>query len=95
MWAQHVRYFWEKGIFHDPRKAFRRQLITQLKHWQAKGDEIILFADLNENVYTGQLAKLLQGDDLLMCEQTLQSTGPKAPFSNGHGKVAIPLQPLG
>ncbi len=71
VWAQHVRYFWKKGIFHDPRKAFCWQLIMQLKHWRAKGDKIILFADLNENVYTGQLAKLLQGDDLLMCKQTL------------------------
>ncbi len=89
MWAQHVCYFQKKGIFHDPRKAFSWQLIMQLKHWRAKGDKIILFADLNENVYTGQFAKLLQGDDLLMCEQTLRSTGTKAPFSNGHGKVVI------
>ncbi len=89
MWAPHVHYFQKKGIFHDPRKAFCRQLITQLKHWQAKGDKIILFADLNENVYAGQLVKLLQGDDLLMCKQTLQLTSTKAPFSNGRGKVAI------
>ncbi len=87
--AQHVCYFQKKGIFHDPRKAFRCQLITQLKHWRAKGDKIILFADLNEDVYTGQLAKLLQGNDLLMSKQTLQSTGAKAPFSNGCGKATI------
>jgi hypothetical protein len=68
VWAQHVRYLRKKGIFHDPRKAFCCQLITQLKHWRAKGDEIVLFADLNENVYTGQMAKLLQGDDLFMSE---------------------------
>jgi hypothetical protein len=89
VWAQHVHYFWKKGIFHNPRKAFRRQLIMQLKHWQAKGDKKILFADLNENVYTGQLEKLLQGNDFLMCKQTLRSTGTKALFSNGCGKVAI------
>jgi hypothetical protein len=41
VWAQHVQYL---------RKAFRCQLLTQLKHWRAKGDEIILFADLNENI---------------------------------------------
>jgi hypothetical protein len=61
----------------------------QLKHWQAKGDEIILFADLNKNVYTRQLAQLLQGDNLLMSEQTLISTGSEAPFSLGRGTVAI------
>jgi hypothetical protein len=56
---------------------------------QAKRDEVILVADLNENIYTGQLAQLLQGDDLLMSEQTLWSTGIEASLSHGQGTVAI------
>ena len=51
VWAQHVRYLRKKGIYQDPRKAFCFQLITQLKHWRAKGDEIILFANLNKNIH--------------------------------------------
>ncbi len=83
VWAQHVQYLRKRGIFHDPRTAFCQQLITQLKHWQAKGDKITLCADFNENIYTGQLAWLLQGDNLLISEQMLQSTGSEAPFSHG------------
>ena len=45
--------------------------------------------DLNKNVYTGQLAKLLRGDDLLMSKQTSQLTGTDALSSHCHGKVAI------
>ena len=36
VWAQRVWYLRKRGIFHNPRKAFRCQLLTQLKHWRAK-----------------------------------------------------------
>jgi hypothetical protein len=45
---------------------------------------VILFIDVNENVYTGPLAKAVQGNGLWMEEQTLCLTGKEAP-----GKVAI------
>jgi hypothetical protein len=89
VWAQHVHYLQKRGIFNDPRMAFCQRLITQLKHWHAKGDKIILFADLNKNVNTGQLAWFLQGNNLIMSEQTLLSTGSEAPFSHRLGTVAI------
>jgi hypothetical protein len=72
-----------------PKESIPLQLVTQLKYLQAERDKIILFADLNQDVYTGQLAILLQGNDLLMSKQTLGSTNTKALFSNGRGKVAI------
>ena len=53
------------------------------------GEEIILFADINENIYTGSLARRLWSDGLLMEEQTLQSTGREAPHSHQSGQVVI------
>ena len=87
--AQHQRYFRKKGNFNHPRKIFGKQLLTQLKAWRAAGDEIILFTDLNENIYTGPIARQLQGDRILMREQTLLSTGKEAPHSHYTGKIAI------
>ena len=57
--TQHQRYFRKKGNFNCPRKVFGKQLITQLKAWRAAGDNIILFVDLNENIYTCLLARQL------------------------------------
>jgi hypothetical protein len=57
--------------------------------WRVAGEEVILFMDVTENIYTGPLAKTLQGDGLQMEEQTLCSTGKEAPHSHCTGKVAI------
>jgi hypothetical protein len=78
-----------KGNFLNPRDIFRRQLITQLREWRSKGNEIILFADLNENIYTGPLSQELLQPGLLMEEQTLKSTGRQAPYSHQSGKTPI------
>jgi hypothetical protein len=69
--------------------VFINQLVTQLRAWQAAGEEVILFIDVNENVYTGPLAKALQGEGLLIEEQTLWSTGKEGPHSHCTWKVAI------
>jgi hypothetical protein len=57
--------------------------------WRATGEEVILFIDVNINVYMGPLAKAQQGDGLRMEEQTLRLTGKEAPHSHCTGKVAI------
>ena len=87
--TQHTRYFRKLGIFQKPWKLFATQLVTQLKHWRAAGEEIILFADMHENIYTGSHARRLRADGLLMEEQTLRSTGREAPHSHQTGQVAI------
>ncbi len=89
MAAQHCHYFRKKGIFTNSRKAFARQLVTQLRAWRASSEGIILFMDMNKNVYTGKLAKILRSEGLLMEEQTLKSTGQEAPHSHQTGQVAI------
>jgi hypothetical protein len=53
------------------------------------GEDVILFIDVNENIYTGPLAKALQGNGLRMEEQILCSTGKETPHSHCTGKVAI------
>jgi hypothetical protein len=87
--AQHKHYYKKKGNFNKPQEIFSSQLITQLRAWCAVGEEVILFIDVNENVYTGPLAKALQGDGLRMEEQTLCLTGIEALHSHCTGKVAI------
>jgi hypothetical protein len=87
--AQHKRYFWKKCNFNKPQEIFSTQLITQLRAWQEASEEIILFIDVNKNVYTGPLAKDLQGNGLQMEEQTLRLTRKEAPHSRCTGKVAI------
>jgi hypothetical protein len=57
--SQHKWYFWKKGKFNKPQEIFSSQLITQLRAWRAAGEEEILFIDVNENIFTGPLAKAL------------------------------------
>jgi hypothetical protein len=89
--AQHKRYFTSKGNSNDPRDIFRAQLIVLLKQWRAADEELILFADLNEDIYTGPIAQALLQPELLMEEQTCKSTGSRAPpshFTGSHPIVA-------
>ena len=68
--AQREWYFWKKGNFNKTQEIFSSQLITQLMAWRAAGEEVILFIDVNENIYMGPLAKTLRGNRLRMEEQT-------------------------
>ncbi len=79
----------EESNFNKPREIFISQLITHLRAWHAAGEEAVLFIDVNENVYTGPLAKALQCNGLQMEEQTLCLTGKEAPHSHCTGKVVI------
>jgi hypothetical protein len=84
--AQHEWYFWKKGNFNKPLEIFISQLITQLMAWHAADEEVILFIDVNENIYMGPLAKALRGDGLRMGEQTLCLTGKEAPHITALGR---------
>jgi hypothetical protein len=39
-----------KGNFDKTRKVFSMQLVMQLKAWQAAGEKIILFIDVNKKI---------------------------------------------
>ncbi len=87
--AQQEWYFQKKGYFNKPREIFSSQLITHLMVWSAASEEVILFIDVNENVYMGSLAKALQGDGLWMEEKTLCLTEEEAAHCHCTGKMAI------
>jgi hypothetical protein len=87
--AQHKQYFRKKGNFNKPREVFSTQLLTQLRVCWAVGEEIISFIDVNKNVYTGSLAKVLRGEGFLIEEQTLCSTRKEAAHSHCTGRVAV------
>jgi hypothetical protein len=87
--VQHEWYLQKKGNFNISREVFSTGLLTQLRVWWAVGDEIIVFIDVNKNVYSGSLVKAPREDGLLMEEQTLCSTGKEAPHKHCTGKEAI------
>jgi hypothetical protein len=86
---QHEEFFQMKGTLYNLRKVFSVQLVTQLKAWQAAREEIILFINVNKNVYSGPFARALRGEGLLVEEKTFCSTRKQAPHSHSTGKVAI------
>jgi hypothetical protein len=47
--------------------------------WCVAAEEVILFIDVNENIYTGPLAKALQGDGLWIEEKTLERGNTQSP----------------
>jgi hypothetical protein len=64
-------------------------LTTQLLDWKKSGYEVVLFGDLNENVYTGEMAQRLGQDDLLMTEAFRTANGFETPSSYFRGSNPI------
>ena len=89
VWDQHQRYFEARGDGRSPRTIFFEDLTAQLLLWKAGGEEIILFADLNENVYTGRFAKRLAMDDIRMEEQCLKVNEQELPPTHVNGSRPI------
>lgn len=91
VWAKHGRCFCWREFFHSPRTKFAWKLTLQPRQWKAAGEEIILYLDANEHLYTGPLAQLLQGEGILMLmlEKVLASTGQEAPYSHCHSRKPI------
>jgi hypothetical protein len=57
-------------------------LVQQLVDWKQSGEDIILFMDLNECAYTGELSLRLGKDDLKMEECFQQVNHVQAPASH-------------
>ena len=64
-------------------------LLRQLGDWKRRGGDIILFMDLNECAYTGELAQRLTGDELQMEECFQQVNHYRAPESHFRGSKPI------
>jgi hypothetical protein len=89
VWDQHLRYLEARGEICNPREMFCTNLISLLRQWKDAGDEIVLLGDFNENVYSGNLARFLSGDDLRMHELCQRITGLPLPHTHIRGSVPI------
>ena len=54
-----MRYTQTNRITQSPRELFLADFIHQLQQWQATGDHLLIFADMNEHVLTGPLTQRL------------------------------------
>jgi hypothetical protein len=86
---QHEQYFEAQGNLRPARMLFFEQLITQLVIWKETDSNIIELGNLNENVYSGRIAKRLSLPDLLLTKQCLQCTGLHTPPTFQDGTVPI------
>ena len=48
---------------------FHENLTAQLSAWRTQSEEIILFIDVNENIYDGRFEHRLRDPDIRMVEQ--------------------------
>jgi hypothetical protein len=88
-WDQHTRYFEARGEVWDPRTMFKSDLLSFLWECNSAGDEVLLFGDFNENLYSGSLATRLAGEELRMVELCHRTTGVPLPPTHTHGQVPI------
>jgi hypothetical protein len=89
IWDQHIRYFEARGEIRNPRDMFCANLISLLQQWKNAGNEIVLLGDFNKNVYTGDLARSLSGDNLRMHKLCRCITSLPLPHTHICGSVLI------
>jgi hypothetical protein len=63
VWDQHRWYFEAHREIKSPRAMLKSDLLSLLCRWKVAGDKILLMGDFNENVYTGNFAIVLAGDE--------------------------------
>jgi hypothetical protein len=68
---------------------FYEQLIAQLIIWNQTDLNTMLLGDINENIYTGQIAKRLALPDLMLSKQCLECMGMHVPPIFRDGIVPI------
>lgn len=82
MWVQHSQYFEALGDFWNPRTILFEHILLFIAECRSRGEEVILYTDANENVYSGRLGKALAGPDFNMKEQFREVNGSPAPASH-------------
>jgi hypothetical protein len=63
---------------------FKSDLLNLLCAWLVTGDEVLLFEDFNEKVYSDPLAGDLARDEFRMTELCLRTTGVCLPSTHTH-----------
>jgi hypothetical protein len=64
---------------------FKSDLLNLLRGWMVTGDEVLLFGNFNEDVYSGPLAGDLARDEFRMTELCLCTTDVQLPFTHTSG----------
>jgi hypothetical protein len=54
VWSQQKKILEDKDVDGDPRQVFTDDLSSEIKQWQATGDQVILLIDVNEDVRSQQ-----------------------------------------
>ena len=86
---QHSRYFRALGDARSPRTIFFEQLIAQLLIWKEVDNDIIIFGNLNKNIYSGRIARQLAQNDLNFIEICRKHTGRNIPPTFFRGSTPI------
>jgi hypothetical protein len=68
---------------------FKVNLLGLLWRWKAAGDEVLLVGDFNGNVYSGNLAGQLAGNEFQMTKMCLRTTGHRLLSTHIRGQKPI------
>jgi hypothetical protein len=75
VWDQHTRYFKAQGEIRKPMVMFKSDVLNLLRAWMVTGNEVLLFVDFNEDLYSDPLTGDLARDEFRMTELCLCTTG--------------------
>ncbi len=89
VWDQHTQYFEAREEIRNPRVMFKSDLLNLLRAWFATGNEVLLFGNFKEDVYSGQLAGDLARDEFRTTELCLRTTGVCIPSTHTCGWTPI------
>jgi hypothetical protein len=64
-------------------------LLADICIWKANGEEVLLYMDVNEHIYTGRFGRALLDPEINMKEQFFSVTGQYAPASHFWGERPI------
>ena len=70
-----------------PRKAWQEDLCKEIKKWKEDGDQIILFADINQNVRSPAIVEAFA--EVQMRDLLAERHGPHMPFTHFDGSEPV------
>jgi len=86
MYQQQVRYFAKLNCTDSPKQKFLTDLKKEILTWQAKGDTVILVADMNEDVRSLAIQDMLRAIGLVDGPTTLHAS-PPATYNHGMNPI--------
>ena len=92
VWSQHYRYIKKEKQIHDPNpiRQFDSDLLTEIQNWKQMGDNLIIGIDMNADVRTCTLSKILQANQLQNAILTSHpSQSPPATYDKNTSRTPI------